>query len=201
MPVLRYNERGSVVIAAFTNAGLKCNDKNYDRYVNEVPNRPDVKLDSIMITPKNLTEQNSKSGLKNGLTHGMQFKKYGDDETIYEVVNQKVVYKNGKLVRWEKNDYRPAEGEDVRIFSELKCVDGKPIVRKIFFCKRKGKIKIVVLLVNGRNGNVLAFPKKLVRYLDRGDLVGIALGYFLITALKLSFDFGNIKIVQPFWKK
>ena len=90
--MLRYNDKGSVVITAFTNAGIECKqyqsninktNPDYDNFVRNGLKRPVVEVDSIMLTPENIAEENPKAGLRSGFKEGTIFKKLGDSENEY----------------------------------------------------------------------------------------------------------------------
>ena len=152
MSILRYNDKGSIVITAFTNVGLQShteyipnvNDKPHSHFVRTKVNRSEVEIGAstkdengqkeealevrgIMITPEDLRQDNPKSGLKTGLPEGMVFRKYGDKETKYIIRNKQYAFPKIGPARLLQPNEKPNSDEVVKIYSELVKEDGTPI--------------------------------------------------------------------------
>ena len=133
--LMRYNDKGSIVITSFVNDGIKVPktvfnpeeqpSNDYNAYVNNKLDRKGVYLDEIVLTPAHLMDENPKAGLVNGLPEGMTFKKFdiNGNETpgVYRVVNQTLVFDNDGKFRKIKTDGAPIpDNWKVRIRSVLK---------------------------------------------------------------------------------
>ena len=103
-------------------------NQDYDNFVRNGLKRPVVEVDSIMLTPENIAEENPKAGLRSGFKEGTVFKKLGDSENEYIVKNKQYAFPEYNLPYLLGDDETPNEGEIVRTFSHLIRKDGKPIV-------------------------------------------------------------------------